>query len=119
MVHKVWAEIMELLEKGIPIIVAGGEDYGVPSLHNFYRQNPEKTEQYWQSVNHLGFGLFSGRTESGKFDFEAGGAMRWVEDGDKTVCYSAIGASPEVLADLNYDLVAVIARVREIMGGDQ
>ena len=116
-----WEEILNLLEKGTAIIVAGGEAYDIPSLHNFYRQNSDKANEYWKSVVHCGFGHFAGFTEHGKFEFQGGGAMRHYREGEygkegyKTLSWSPLYASGEVLKDLDYNIEDVKEKVKAII----
>ena len=122
-VLKGWEDILNLLEKGTAIIVAGGEKYNIPSLHNFYRKNPDKADRYWKSIEHLGFGYFKGYTEHGKFEFDGGGAMRHYYDEDnkketyESLSYSPLRADKEVLKDLDYDIDSVKEIVKNIIKG--
>ena len=119
---KGWEEILNLLEEGTAIIVAGGEKYNIPSLHNFYRKNPDTADRYWKTIDHLGFGYFKGYTEHGKFEFDAGGAMRNYHEGDyekgtyESLSYSPLHADKEVLKDLDYDIESVKEIVKKIIG---
>ena len=113
-VRKGWEEVKRLLDGGDAVIIAGGEVYGLPSLHNFY------PKRYYASIRHVGFGFFEGRTERGEFSFDGGGAMRHFQGGEGAyLSYSPLRASAEVLEDLGYDLEAARARVDEILEGAQ
>jgi len=66
--------------------------------------------KFWSSVDHVGFGLFNGRTSNGKFDFDGGGALirPVLPDGDY-LAYSEIRTeNPQVLEDLKYPFDTVI-----------
>lgn len=101
--REAWETMLSYLEEGRAVIVAG-DDHGLPTLHNFYKQNPETVEQYRKTIKHLGFGYFEGKTDNGMFEFNGGGAMHSVRaEDDHYFSWSPLDASPEVLEDLNYD----------------
>ena len=100
--------LLAAIEKGGAILTSGGVD-GVPTIHDI-------AGQYHNSVRHLGFGFFDGKTPSGTFSFCGGGAMYSIRGQDDTwlVSWTYLRASPEVLADLGYDLAAVVAALEAI-----
>ena len=53
----------------VPLLVIGFDNDLIYDIHNFY---PIK---YYKSIEHMGFGVFKGYTEHGKFTFCAGGAL--------------------------------------------
>ena len=117
-IRAVWEKLLSYLEDGEAVlVVAKGHIEGVPDIHNFYRKNPEKADQYWRSIKHCGFGFFEGRTEHGEFSFDAGGAMRHVQSGDEWISWSPLRASAEVLKDLEYDFDSVKAAIKRILEG--
>jgi len=102
-IREAWEKMLSFLEEGRAVVVAQ-DDQGLPTLHNFYRQNPEKAQQYWETIKHLGFGCFKGYTEHGEFQFCGGGAMHHVQTGSRYLSWSPVDGSPEVIADLDYDI---------------
>ncbi|GAH82817.1 unnamed protein product, partial [marine sediment metagenome] len=92
------------------------------------RRDPEKSEGYYKSIRHQGFGFFEGRTEHGEFSFDGGGAMRHVSTGRydekgrrlpgpyESLSWCPLSAEPEVLEDLGYDVEAVKQIVKEKLG---
>lgn len=103
-IREAWETMLSYLEEGRAVIVAR-DDLGLPTLHNFYKQDPEKTKQYRSTIKHLGFGYFEGHTENGKFEFNGGGAMMYAKAEDGTyLSWSPVDCSAEVLADLDYDM---------------
>ncbi len=110
-IREAWETMLSYLEDGRAVIVAS-DSHGLPTLHNFYKQDPEKTEQYRGTIKHQGYGFFFGETENGRFEFCGGGAMQSVRDETgKYFSWSAVDASPEVLADLDFD----IEKMKEII----
>ena len=103
-IRKEWEKMLSYLEEGQAVVVAS-DSHGLPTLHNFYKQDPEKTEQYRKTIKHLGFGYFKGHTENGEFEFCGGGAMNYARAEDGTyLSWTTVNGSPEVLADLDYDI---------------
>jgi hypothetical protein len=111
--------MLELLEKGQAVLVAS-DSYGLPTIHNFHRRDPEKA--YHKSIKHLGFGLLRGRTENGEFFFDGGAAMRHAdagkpgEEGYERLSWCPLEAVPEILKDLGYDVDAVKQIVEAKLG---
>ncbi|GAH70390.1 unnamed protein product, partial [marine sediment metagenome] len=79
-IRQAWEAMLSLLEKGLPVLVASDE-HGLPTIHNFCRRDPERSDRYHKSIKHCGFGLFKGTTENGEFFFDGGGAMRHAKAG--------------------------------------
>ena len=108
---QVLEDLLERLEAGNPTIIVGLEHKDIPALHNFY---PKK---YYESIKHLGFGFFEGKTEHGKFSFDGGGAMRhhnFKEEG--WLSWSPLRTdNQEVIKDLGYDFQRVSKALREII----
>ena len=102
-IREAWEKMLSYLEEGRAVVVAQ-DDQGLPTLHNFYKQDPEKVERYRSTIKHQGFGYFEGHTESGKFQFCGGGAMHHVQTDSGYLSWSPVDGSPEVLADLDYDI---------------
>ena len=114
-IREQWEAMLSLLEGGRAVVVAS-DSYGLPTLHNFYKQDPEKTERYRQTIKHLGFGHFKGETESGEFGFCGGGAMSFARAEDGTyLSWSEVTGTPEVLADLDFDLEEEKEIIRKIL----
>ncbi len=109
--RQVLETLYERVADGKPTIIVGLESQDIPTLHNFY---PKK---YYESIRHLGFGFFEGRTEHGKFSFDGGGAMKHHNfDGDGWLSWSPIRTdSEEVTKDLGYDFERVKKALREII----
>lgn len=120
-IRQAWEEMLARLEKGEGVLVAS-DRFGLPTIHDFYRRDPEKSDGYWKSIKHCGFGFFRGRTESGEFSFDGGGAMEHVtagnygEEGYVSLSWSPLRAEPEVLQDLDYDIEAVKQLVKDKLG---
>ncbi len=115
-IREQWEAMLSLLEEGRPVVVAS-DSYGLPTLHSFYKQDPEKTERYRQTIKHLGFGHFRGETENGQFGFCGGGAMSFARDPDGDyISWSEVTGTPEVLADLDFDLEEEKEIIRKILG---
>jgi len=127
-IRQVWETILSLLEKGQAVLVASDE-HGLPTIHNFYRRDPEKGDRYRKSIKHCGFGFFEGETERGEFSFDGGGAMRHVSTGRydekgrrlsgtpyESLSWCPLRTSPEVLEDLGYDVDAVKQIVKAKLG---
>ncbi len=103
-IREEWETMLSYLESGRAVIVAS-DSHDLPTLHNFYKQDPKKVEQYRSTIKHLGFGSFVGATEHGGFRFYGGGAMNSVRDATgRYFSWSPVDCSPEVLADLDYDI---------------
>jgi len=112
--------MLVFLGRGKAVLVAS-DRHGLPTIHDFYRREPEKSEGYHKSIRHCGFGFFEGRTEHGEFSFDAGGAMRLAkagapEEGYEWLSWSPLRAEPEVLKDLGYDIEAVKQIVKKKLG---
>jgi len=111
-IRQAWETMLSLLERGQSVLVAN-DSYGLPTIHDFYRRDPEKSEGYYKSIKHCGFGFFEGRTENGEFSFDGGGPMRHVsagsygEKGYESLSWCPLRAEAEVLRDLDYDVEAV------------
>jgi len=120
-IRQAWETMRLLLEKGQAVLVASDKQ-GLPTIHDFYRRDPEKSEGYRKSIKHLGFGLFKGTTENGEFFFDGGGAMRHVsvgrydEEGYEWLSWCPLSAEPEVLRDLDYDVEAGKQLVKARLG---
>ena len=112
-IKSAWEDILEKLERGEAVLLAGSGISGIPGIHNFYPQ------KYYPSIKHCGFGLFEGRTEHGKFSFDGGGTMRHVQAGEgenrKSLSWTPIRAEGVVLEDLGYDFQAAIEAVRSLL----
>jgi len=98
-----------------PILVVGLNNENIPDIHNFY---PKK---YYESINHCGFGFFEGKTEHGKFNFDAGGAMNnW--NSKSSGKYESISWTDlrvdnvEVLRDLGYNFNKVELALKKELG---
>ena len=108
-----WEEILERLERGEAVLLAGSGTSGIPGIHSFYPQ------KYYSSIEHCGFGFFEGKTENGKFSFDGGGLMRHVQAGEgedmKYLSWTPLRAERAVLEDLGYDFQAAIEAVKEIL----
>ena len=111
-IRQAWEAMLELLEKGQGVLVAS-DSYGLPTIHNFYRHDPETAEAHYKTIKHWGFGVFKGKTENGEFGFDGGGAMKHVtagsygEEGYVSLSWCPLWADAEVLRDLGYDVEAV------------
>ena len=120
-IRKAWEAILSLLERGQAVLVAN-DSYGLPTIHDFYRRDPQRSDGYYKSIKHCGFGFFKGRTENGEFSFDGGGAMQHVsagsygEEGYESLSWCPLRASAEVLRDLEYDLEAVRQIVEAKLG---
>lgn len=119
-IRQAWETILSLLEKGQAVLVAA-DRHGVPTIHNFYRRDPERSDRYHKSIKHCGFGFFQGRTEQGEFSFDGGGAMRHARasdggEGYEWLSWSPLRASPEVLTDLDYDIDAIKQIIKAKLG---
>jgi len=107
--------LVTYLDKGNAILVVGLQDLDpqIPNIHNFY---PKK---YWESIEHLGYGFFEGKTEHGEFSFDGGFSMHNIDlkEGEKVkwLSWSLLRASPEVLQDLGYDISEVKRKLQKIM----
>lgn len=104
-------KLLSMLEQEEPVlVVTKGDHEGLPTIHNFY---PKK---YYPSIEHLGFGFFSGETEHGKFNFDAGGAMRHVQAGEEWLSWSPLRTdNGEVMKDLGYDFEKAKSALRKIL----
>ena len=109
--REVLSYLLKLLESGKPVLIVGLKDKRIPDLHNFY---PKK---YYETIRHLGFGFFEGRTEHGTFSFDAGGAMQHHRFDDGTwIAWSHLRVeNREVLKDLGYDCGKVASALKEII----
>jgi len=120
-IRQAWEAMLSLLEKEQAVLVAS-DMHGLPTIHDFYRHDPERSDGYHKSIKHCGFGLFKGRTENGEFFFDGGGAMRHAkagtldEEGYEWLSWCPLSAEPEVLEDLGYDVEAVKQIVKEKLG---
>ena len=120
-IRQAWEAMLSLLEDGQGVLVAS-DSYGLPTIHDFYRRDPEKSEAYYKSIKHCGFGVFRGRTENGGFGFDGGGAMKHVtagsygEEGYESLSWCPLWAEVEVLRDLDYDVEAVKQLVKAKLG---
>lgn len=109
-IRQAWETMLTFLGQGKAVLVAS-DSYGLPTIHDFHRCDPEKT--YHKSIKHLGYGLFRGRTENGEFFFDGGGAMRHAdagkpgEEGYERLSWCPLEAEAGVLKDLGYDVDAV------------
>ena len=110
---QVLEDLLERVNERKPIIIVGLEQKEIPTLHNFY---PKK---YYESIRHLGFGFFEGRTEHGKFSFDGGGAMRHYDFKEEGwLSWSPLRTdNAEVTKDLGYDFERVKQALREILSG--
>jgi len=109
--------LLKQIEQGKPFLIVGLNHPDIPDIHNFYRRNPEKADRYWRSIEHLGFGLFEGRTEHGYFHFDGGGAMHHdhFDDGG-WISYSSLRVqNAEVLKDLGYDFDKVVKALKSLL----
>ncbi len=108
-----WEEILESLEGGKAVLLAGSGISGIPGIHNFY------PKRYYPSIEHCGFGFFEGQTENGKFTFDGGGAMRYAQAGEgedrEYLSWTPLRAEGTVLKDLGYDFQAAIEAVRRLL----
>lgn len=91
-------------KKHIPVLTAQDIHRDVPTIHNF-------AKKYHDSVEHLGYGCFRGRTEHGEFDFDAGGAMNH----DGGISWTTLQADEHVLRDLGYDIRKVERALQELV----
>lgn len=98
---KVAQALKECLEGGVGVLTAGEIHPDIPTIHNFC------TPEIHDTVKHLGMGVFEGETPNGRFSFDAGMAMKRVDE----VSYTTIGATPDVLKELGYDIGKVLMAV--------
>lgn len=99
--------LLEYVEKkGKPILTAQDIHPDIPTIHNFARK-------YHDSVEHLGYGCFRGKTEHGEFDFDAGGAM----NRDGGISWTTLQADEHVLRDLGYDTRKVVRALKQLIDG--
>lgn len=103
----VYRKLLDYLEEeDAAILTAGTIHKDIPTIHDFY------PARYYKSIDHMGFGFFEGRTESGTFSFDGGGAMRrngWIS-------WTPLRATKEVLADLGYSREKVKKALKELIG---
>jgi len=109
--REVIEHLLKQIEQGKPYLIVGLDHPDIPTIHNFY---PKK---YYPTIEHLGFGLFEGRTEHGFFHFDAGGAMCHNHfDNGEWISYSSLRVqSGEVLKDLGYDFEKVTKALKSLL----
>jgi hypothetical protein len=96
------------LEKGVPLLIVGLDNPKIYNLHNWLSDEIHKT------VEHLGWGVFRGKTKHGRFTFCAGGAMGSYRFSDGWVSYTEVTVdNPKVLEDIGYDFKRMIQAINE------
>ena len=105
--------LLEMMNNNQFILTAQELHKDIPTIHNF-------AGKYHSSVNHLGYGYFTGNTEHGKFDFTGGGTMGRrdiYKDGNVvgSISFSPLIANDEVLVDLGYDSKKVKSALAELI----
>jgi len=108
---EVYREMLEIVNKGLGILTAGRIHPDIPTIHNFC------PKEYFASIAHHGWGVFSGRTPSGGFNFNAGGAMttRDIEGGGWISFTPLWYDNEQVLQDLGYSLKRVRKALLELI----
>ena len=90
---------------GRPILTAQEIHRDIPTIHNF-------AGKYRDTLDHVGCGMFEGKTEHGKFEFEGGGAMHRAGQ----ISWTTLRASsPVVFRDLGYDIQKVKRALEELI----
>lgn len=102
--------LLDGLNKGYPFVILGLKDEGIPVKATAQTFGKGK---YWSSVDHVGYGVFNGETEHGRFSFCGGSALtKPVLPDDDYLAYSPITFENEaVLADLEYPFEQVIRAI--------
>jgi len=96
------------LERGIPLLIVGLDNPKIYHLHNWL------TDEIHKTVEHLGWGVFRGRTKHGTFTFCAGGAMAHYRFSDGWVSYTTVTVdSKAVIEDIGYDFKRMISALNE------
>jgi len=104
--------LLKRVEEGKPfIIVCGTENKKLAKVG----VNSFCPEQYSNTIRHLGFGLFEGRTPEGRFSFLAGGAMfHYQFPNGEWLSISPISTeNKRVLKALNYPFETVKEALKE------
>jgi tetrahydromethanopterin S-methyltransferase subunit G len=101
-----YEKLLKYVKGGTAILTAGEIHKDIPTIHNF-------AKKYHNSVEHMGYGLFRGRTGHGEFNFDAGGAM----NRDGGVSWTTLSADKSVLRDLKYNMVKVKRALQELLSG--
>lgn len=108
---QVYETLLKFVTDKAPVLTSVKLHEDIPTIH-------EIGGEYRSSVNHIGFGCFVGKTPSGEFTFDGGGAMAKVEASDgKVIGYTALSGTKRVLEDLNYDIDKVITALKELING--
>jgi hypothetical protein len=100
--------LLDGLNKGFPFVILGLKDEEIP-----IKATAQTFGKYWSSVDLVGYGVFQGETEHGRFSFCGGSALTKpvLPDGDY-LAYSPITFENEaVLADLEYPFEQVIRAI--------
>jgi len=106
--QEIYQKVLQFHINNAPILTGKEIHPDIPTMHNF-------TNGYHSSVRHCGFGLFIGRTPSGKFSFDGGSSMMNERLNDSYLfSWTPLRASQEVLDELGYDRGAVEAALREL-----
>ena len=110
--REVYQKLLDRMSTGA-ILTAGEIHEDIPTIHSL----PGK---YHSSVRHLGFGVFTGKTENGEFQFDGGGAMRResAPENEYFLSWCPLTASPEVLDNLGYDKAQVTAALKGLIVGE-
>jgi len=108
---EVYREMLRILDRGLGILTAGTIHPDIPTLDNFC---PRK---YSDSIAHHGFGIFSGKTPSGSFNFNGGGAMSHRDlEGGGWIAFTPLWYDNQgVLKDLGYSLEKVRKALLELI----
>ena len=106
-----YRKLLDVVKENRAIVTASKIHEDIPTIHDI-------AGEYHSSVRHLGFGLFRGETPDGSFTFDAGRAMRTMydEEGKYILSWTPLSASPEVLAELGYNMDAVRVALEGLCG---
>ena len=97
-------KLLEKVSEGQAVLTAREIHKDIPTIHNV-------SGKYHDSVDHLGYGLFKGNTESGEFTFDGGSAMNRTGE----ISWTILKADKDVLKDLKYDLKKVKKALEELI----
>lgn len=109
-----YQKLLDEVRGGGAVLTGGAIHPDIPTIHDVGHQGGKRLKSL-DEVRHLGFGFFEGNTPSGKFSFDAGGAMRHEAD----FSWTPLRADPGVLSDLGYDLGRVERALVELTGEGQ
>lgn len=106
------ALLMASVHEKEPVLFAGSfgsilDDYTIQAF----------PRRWHDTVSHLGFGCFEGKTHRGKFSFDGGGAMMRIQNGEgkHVFSYTRLRAEPHVIEEMEYDFNAVCLALKEML----